>query len=89
MFVIPSMEGCSRGPVPDWAMASNARRPYAMNQHRPYAASPVAQRPDASEMVSSRQTSDEMLKPFSPEWFERERLIDERLRRRLKICGGC
>lgn len=29
------------------------------------------------------------LKPFTPEWYERERRIDARLRERIVICKGC
>jgi hypothetical protein len=29
------------------------------------------------------------VKPFSPEWQARENAFDEKLRRRMNICGSC
>jgi hypothetical protein len=35
------------------------------------------------------QSASSEVKPFSPEWAAREDALDDKLRRRMHICGGC
>src|ERR1043165_8926523 len=47
--------------------------------------------PDATTAVSyaGPQAPSSETTPFTPEWTARENVLDDRLRRRMHICGGC
>lgn len=45
--------------------------------------------PRRSAGRSSKKKSDEPLKPYSPEWWAREKEVDDRLKKSMIICNGC
>jgi len=79
-------------PLPEWAMHPQA---YETTPARPRTARTQTPRviahrgpPDQSAPVSFVGPLPEVL-PFTPEWTAREDAADEKLRRRMNICGGC
>jgi hypothetical protein len=89
--------------LPEWAMQPQAAT-VAPARHRVVRGSAprtVARRaePDQTSAVSyvepaavssgAKPSSSDETKPFSPEWAARENALDDRLRRRMHICGGC
>ena len=89
--------------LPEWAMQPQAADIASARQRTARRSAPrtVAERglpgqtaavsyvePSATSSVAKPSTPDET-KPFSPEWAARENALDDRLRRRMHICGGC
>ena len=82
--------------LPEWAMRPQAEvagpaRQRIVRRHTARTA-PRRGAPDQTASVSyvSRTTSRSTeMKPFSPEWTARENALDDKLRRRMHICGGC
>jgi hypothetical protein len=82
-------------PLPDWAMQPQAREmPSARERAAARKTTRIVVRrraPEQSAAVSyvggPRSASE--TKPFSPEWAARENSLDDRLRRRMHICGNC
>jgi hypothetical protein len=81
-------------PLPDWAMQPQAgafvvAREKVARRKAPVIAQQRA--PEQTAVVSyvggPGNVSD--TKPFSPEWTARENALDDRLRRRMHICGSC
>jgi hypothetical protein len=82
--------------LPDWAMSPQQAelapaRTAPSKRVRAARRVPLNGAPERSASVSyvppsSAQTE---VKPFSPEWQARESASDDRLRRRMRICGGC
>jgi hypothetical protein len=83
-------------PLPEWAMHPQAEvaAPARHRVARRHARRTAARRgsPDQISSVSyvgpSTSSSTEM-KPFSPEWAAHENALDDKLRRRMHICGRC
>lgn len=82
-------------PLPEWAMQPQAEEAASARRRivRRHTSRTVARHgaPDQTASVSyvgTAATSSET-KPFSPEWTARENALDDRLRRRMHICGGC
>jgi hypothetical protein len=81
--------------LPAWAMQPQAADVAPMRQRtaRRQTFRTVTQHgaPDQTTAVSyagpAKSSSETM--PFSPEWTARENALDDRLRRRMHICGGC
>ena len=74
--------------LPEWAMQPQAAdiapaRQRTVRWHPPGAAAQRAA-PDQTAAATSSETM-----PFTPEWTARENAADDRLRRRMHICGGC
>jgi hypothetical protein len=82
-------------PLPEWAMHPQAEEiaPARQRVARRQTPRTVADRgmPDQTAAVSYRgsATPPSDIKPFGPEWTERENALDDRLRRRMHICSGC
>jgi hypothetical protein len=82
-------------PLPEWAMQPQAELAAPSRQRMAGRQTPrtLAQRraPDQSATVSyvGAASGPAETKPFSPEWAARENALDDRLRRRMHICGGC
>jgi hypothetical protein len=82
-------------PLPEWAMHPQAEEaaPTRQRSGRPGPRRTVAQHgaPDRTSAVSyaGSSTASDETKPFSPEWAARENALDDKLRRRMHICGGC
>ena len=81
--------------LPEWAMQPHAAgiAPARQRTARRQAPRAVAQDrgPDqtsAASYVGSPAASSATM-PFTPEWSARENALDDRLRRRMHICGGC
>jgi len=82
-------------PLPEWAMQPQTGEARGASQTTVRRQTPrtVVQRwaPDHTASVSyvgpAATSSD--TKPFSPEWTARENALDDKLRRRMHICGGC
>ena len=81
--------------LPAWAMQPQAQEAVPAPQRTVRKPTPraLAQRgvPDQTSTASyvGAATASTETKPFSPEWTARENALDDRLRRRMHICGGC
>lgn len=85
--------------TPSSAMASADRfSPRGAAQKKPYTLAASQRRTEISAARAEQTIGDgarqppsqgQDLKPFTEEWWERERAIDARLRARINICRGC
>lgn len=46
------------------------------------------QKPRSGKKTAAKK-SDEPLKPYSPEWWAKEKEVDDRLKKTMVICNGC
>jgi hypothetical protein len=82
-------------PLPEWAMhpqaeeAQPARQRFVRRQAPRTVVRRGAPEQTASASYGGPATASTETKPFSPEWAARENALDDRLRRRMHICGGC
>jgi hypothetical protein len=69
----------------------NARRPAGKPPARRRRPAPQARAEDISARTtgSRPQTQAEPLKPYSEEWWEKEKREDARLKQKMNICRGC
>ena len=81
--------------LPEWAMQPQAAdiAPARQRTVRRSAPRTLAQReaPDHTAAVSQAGAQAPLSEtmPFTPEWTARENALDDRIRRRMHICGGC
>jgi len=74
--------------LPEWAMSPSPQRTEAPAPARVKTVHRIRAAPDRTADISFvRPMAD--VKPFSPEWQARENAFDEKLRRRMNICGSC
>lgn len=81
-------------PLPDWAMQPQAREFVSVRDRVVRRKAPLIVRhrgPEQTAAVSYVSGPGNVgdTKPFSPEWNARENALDDRLRRRMHICGNC
>ena len=79
-------------PLPEWAVQPQTGE--SPPPHQRVVGRRTATRrgtPDQTASVSyvGPQSASSEVKPFSPEWAAREDALDDKLRRRMHICGGC
>jgi hypothetical protein len=82
------------GPTAEAAERAEARREAARQAQETRAAArpaPQARAEDISARTtgSRPQTQAEPLKPYSEEWWEKEKREDARLKQKMNICRGC
>lgn len=85
---------CAQGPVASLQDSTDRNTWWSNDDRRTGPRAPRVERAAvegaavAREPITTGSTSRD-LKPLSPEWYARERTIDDRLNRQLNICSRC
>ena len=93
------LAGCAPKPIPDWAMHGSAQsvapaqRSFPQNKSRTMAVRVRGVDPTvtgtAGMPIHQQQLTSGGLTPFSAQWYAQEKEVDERIKRRMRICGSC